>query len=150
MMKINKYFFSAAGFLAGIGSGIAIMGLLAFSNHPGASAPGGGMTPVSAAEANSYFRNYMAAASPMNQVVKGFTIDRVQLDAMNAIARENNGLTGFRIYMGKDASGRSTAIVVGVESSGKDAVGNSIFNTDAPNTSPCPPVCDSSSPISTE
>jgi hypothetical protein len=146
-MKANKYFFSVAGFLAGIGSGLAIMGLLAFSNHPGSSASGGGMTPVSAAEANSYYKNYMAGASPMNQVVKGFTIDRIQLDAMNAIAQENSGLAGFRIYMGVDAGGRRTAIVVGVESSGRDAVGNSIFNTDAPNSNPCPPVCDNSSPI---
>ena len=72
----------------------------------------------------------------------------VQLVAMNSLAKENSALTGFRIYYGKDNNARKIGIVVGVDNMGKDAVKNTIFNTDAPVSSPCPPICDTSSPIS--
>ena len=89
----------------------------------------------------------MTGAAPFNQVIKGFTVDKPQLDAMNSIAKENQDLTGFRIYFGKDNNGKKIGIVVGVDSSGKDALKNTIFSTDSPISSPCPPICDVSSPI---
>ena len=146
-MKTNKYIFSVLGFLTGMVLGISTIGLLAFSNGPSASAPSGGMIPISSAVAHSYFNNYLSTATPFNQVIQGFTIDKAQLDAMNSIARENAALTGFRIYMGKDGSSKKIGIVVGIDNTGRDAVTNSIYNTEALIFSPCPPICDVSSPI---
>jgi hypothetical protein len=146
-MKTNKIFFTSVGFLTGIVSGISIMGILAFSNGPAPSNPGPGNSVISTAVANTYFKNYMAGAATFNQVIKGFTIDKSQLDAMNSIANENSLLTGFRIYFGKDNNAQKIAIVVGVDSNGKDAVTNTIYNTSAPINNPCPPICDVVSPI---
>jgi hypothetical protein len=146
-MKTSKYLLTAVGFLTGMVFGISIIGLLAFTNGPSTPAPGGGIIPVTAATAKTYVSNYSAGAVPVNQVVKGFTIDKAQLDAMNSIAKENAELTGFRIYLGKDNSSRKVGIVVGVDKLGNDATKNSIFSTDGQQVSPCPPICDVSSPI---
>jgi hypothetical protein len=144
-MKTHKYIYPVSGFLAGIVSGISIIVLFAFTNSP--VPPGSGNSPISAAEANTCFKNYMATAASLNQVIKGFTVDKSQLDAMNSIISENAQLTGFRIYFGKDVGGQKSAIVVGVDSFGHDAVSNTIYHTSAPNNNPCPPVCDLNSAI---
>jgi hypothetical protein len=146
-MKTNKYIFTIAGFLTGMVFGVSVIGLLAFTNGPSSSAPSGGITAITPALANSYVGNYLSRAVSLNQVVKGFTIDKVQLDAMNNIARENTDLTGFRIYLGKDNNANNLGIVVGVDNMGMDAVKNSIFVTASQRLSPCPPICDVSSPI---
>jgi hypothetical protein len=145
-MKTNKYFLTVIGFFSGVVLTISFMGLFAFSSGPGSSAPGGGNVPVSATVANGYFKNYMASALSVNQVIRGFTVDKNQLEAMNNLAKENTTLQGFRIYMGKDNNAQSISIVVGVDSRGMDAVNNTIYNTNSPGN-PCPPVCDVSSPI---
>ena len=145
-MKTNKKFFTAAVFFTGLVLGISIMGLLAFTSAPSTPAPGPAINPVSSTDANLYFKNYLAGAATFNQVIKGFTIDKTQLNAMNIIAAENSTLTGFRIYMGKDNKSLNIAIIVGINSNGKDAVTNTIYKTDAPGN-PCPPVCDATSPI---
>ena len=146
-MKTNKYFYTALVFLTGIISVISIVGLLAFKNAPATSASGSGIAPISATDANQYFKNYIAGATSYNHVIDGLVIDKTQLDAMNAIAQENTSLTGFRIYFGKDNNSNNVAIVVGVNSSGKDAVGNTIYSTASYSTNACPPVCDNTSPI---
>lgn len=145
-MKTNKYILTAAGFFSGIALTVSIMALYSFTGAPEPAGPPTGIIPVSATVANAYYKNYMAGAVSVNQVVKGFTVDKSQVDAMNSIARENPVLTKFRIYMGKDNNGRLVSIVVGVDGRGLDAVGNTIYNTDAPGN-PCPPVCDAESPI---
>ena len=146
-MKINKYFFTGLGFITGTVFGISVIGLLSFTSAPVAPVPASGNNAVTSAVAHAYFSNYMADATPLNQVVRGFTVDKTQVDAMNSISSENPGLTSFRIYLGKDNGGNKVGIVVGVDNAGRDAVGNSIFSTDAPRTSPCPPICDVASPI---
>ncbi len=146
-MKTKKYFFTVLAFIAGIVSGISMIGLLAFTNSPAPPASGTGVAPITQADAHVFFNNYMAAASPLNQIIKGFTIDKTQLEAMNNIARENPDLSGFRIYMGQDNVSRKVGIVVGVDNMGRDAVKNTIYNTESQRLSPCPPVCDVSSPI---
>jgi hypothetical protein len=146
-MKTNKYIYVALVFLAGIVSGISIVGLLAFKNAPAPSASGSGIAPISSTDANQYYKNYLASATIYNHVIDGLVIDKTQLDAMNAIFQENNSLTGFRIYFGKDNNSNNVAIVVGVNGSGKDAVGNTIYNTVSYSTNACPPVCDNTSPI---
>ncbi len=146
-MKTNKYLFTVAGFLTGMVLGVSIIGLFAFAGAPAASSPGGGLVAVTVAQAQAYSMKYRSTAAPLNQVVKGFTIDKAQLEAMNSIARENAALTGFRIYMGMDDNSRKLGIVVGIDNTGRDAVANTIYNTDAQNVGPCPPICDVSSPL---
>ena len=146
-MKTNKYFFPVAAFFTGMVFGISILGFFAFTSGPSTPAPDGGVTPINTTVAHGFFNNYLVTAAPFNQVIKGFTIDKVQLEAMNNIARENAELSGFRIYMGKDNNSMNIGIVVGVDNLGKDAVKNTIFQTQAVKMSPCPPVCDVSSPI---
>ncbi|MCX6249427.1 MAG: hypothetical protein NTX61_01625 [Bacteroidetes bacterium] len=146
-MKTNKYFLTVVGFVTGLASGISVIGLLAFSSAAGPSGSASVISPVTAANANIYFKNYLAGAASFNQVIKGFTLDKAQLDAMNSIAKENSLLTGYRIYFGKDNNARKIAIVVGVDANGTDAVNNTIYNTTAISFNPCPPVCDSGSPI---
>jgi tricorn protease-like protein len=74
-------------------------------------------------------------------------VDKAQLDAMNNLFKENPTLSGFRIYFGKDNDAKKVGIVIGVDASGKDMLKSTIFSTDSPVSSPCPPICDSSSPI---
>ena len=146
-MKTNKYFFSAIGFLTGLIMGISILVFSAFTNGPKPSVTGSGVSPVTATDANKFVKNYLAGAANFNQVIKGFTIDRTQLDAMNKIIQENTGLTGFRIYFGTDNNSHKIALVVGVDNNGNDAVNNTIYNTDSHLTNPCPPICDVNSTI---
>lgn len=134
-------------FFAGLFSGIAIIALYSFVNAPSSPQAGSKVTPITAAAAHQYVAKYLTDAAPLNQVIKGFTIDKTQLEAMNAILKENAELAGFRIYMGKDESSKKFGIVVGISSTGADAVKNTIFNTDSQLLSPCPPVCDVTSPI---
>ena len=144
-MKTNKYFFIVIGFLSVIIVGISMIGLLAFTSA--ATPASDGVSPITATDANRYFKNYMANSTATNQVIKGFTVDKSQLDAMNRIAQENPNLTGFRVYFGFDSNSRKIAIVVGVDNSGKDAVTTTIYNTASQNTNPCPPICDITSTI---
>jgi hypothetical protein len=146
-MKTNKTFFTVLGFLTGMVFGVSIVGLLAFTNAQTSTAPAGGLVPISAADAHACLTRYSANAVSFNQVIKGFTLDKSQIEAMNSISRENPDLSGFRIYMGVDKSSRKIGIVVGVDNTGKDAVKNTIYTTDLKNLSPCPPICDASSPI---
>ena len=146
-MKTQKFFYPVLGFLTGIVFSFSMVGLLAFTNGPATPAPTGPI-PITSSTAHSYVINYLSDATSVNLVIKGFTIDLAQLEAMNSIAKENPALTGFRIYYGKDSNAKKVGIVVGVDNTGKDAVKNTIFNTDSPVSSPCPPICDTSSPIS--
>lgn len=146
-MKTNKYFPISLGFLTGSVFGISLFAILSFTNAPGNPAPGPGVNAITAEAAHAYFNNYMTDAVPFDQVLKGFTIDKAQLEAMNNISKENPDLTGFRLYMGRDKDARNIGIVVGVDNTGRDAVRNTIYGTDSKQLSPCPPICDVASPI---
>jgi hypothetical protein len=146
-MKTNKFFYTVIGFITGIAAGISVVGLLSFSGGPATPVPGGGLAPITTDMAHSYLLKYLSDAAPVATVVKGFTIDKIQLDAMNAIAKENPDLAGFRIYMGKDNAAKRIGIVIGVDANGNDAIKNTVFSTDAAKLSPCPPICDVTSPI---
>jgi hypothetical protein len=146
-MKMNKFAFTALGFVSGIISGITIFALVAFTSSPPSAPTGGPITPISATTANQYFKNYNSTATSFNNVLKGFTLDKSNLDAMNNIFQQNSALAGFRIYFGKDNSSNNVAIVVGVTTSGTDAVTNLIYSFTSQNTNACPPVCDNNSPI---
>ena len=100
-MKTNNYLYTALVFFTGIVAGISIVGLLAFKNAPAPPSSGSGIAPISATDANQYFKNYLAGAASYNHVIDGLVIDKNQFDAMNALAQENTSLTGFRIYKGE-------------------------------------------------
>ncbi len=81
------------------------------------------------------------------QSIKGYNIDKTQREAMKLIDKNNSNLIGFRIYIGKDFTSKQIAIVVGVNNEGKDVVDATLYNTQSNIGNPCPPVCDSESPI---
>ncbi len=141
-MKKHRYTAPVAGFLAGMIAGLGFLGIVSFT-----AAPGGGNAPISPEQARSYIANYAAGATPSGEIIKGFTVDRSQFEAMSSLSRENGALSGFRIYLGKDESNQLRGIVVGMDSQGKDVVNGTIYNTDARSVSPCPPVCESTSPL---
>jgi len=144
-MKSKISYHNVSGFAAGLILGIIVTAMVAFTNNP--AGPASGTTPVSLTTANTYIKNYMNGATVYNQVMKGYAIDRSQLDAMNSILSENAALTGFRMYKAKDNNGQKIIVVVGVTSTGKDAVGNTMYTTQSVINDPCPPVCDMSSTI---
>jgi hypothetical protein len=146
-MKTNKYFLAACGFLAGMVIGVSVIGLMSFRSAPESPAPEGEIVPISAETAQTLLKNFTSDSKLNTLGIKGFTIDKSQLEAMNSLAKENPDLAGFRVYMGVDASRKMVGIVVGVDNSGKDALKSSIFSTDAAKLSPCPPICDTTSPI---
>ncbi len=148
-MKAKKLWFAATGFFTGLFAGLSILAFWAFTGSPSGAAGGSEMVPVPAATANQYLKNYLAGAVPLNAALKGFSIDRNQVAAMDALLKENAALAGFRIYLGKNGEGKPVAIVVGLDALGNDAVKNTIYSTEAPKTGPCPPVCDVASPIGT-
>ena len=142
-MATRKYLYPSLGFGAGMVFGILILGLMSFNSPPG----GTGISPVSVEIARGYISKYVSGATRSNEIIKGFTIDKTQVDAMNALLRENPALTGFRIYLGKTADNIAKGIVVGVDAEGKDAVNNTIYGTDSKSVSPCPPACETTSPL---
>ncbi len=146
-MKKSKYYLTGIGFFIGTLFGIMAMVLVSFTKDIRNLGTRDGIISITATQANNYCKNYMSKSEPLNQVVKGFTVDKAQLSAMNTIAAENSSLTGFRIYMGKDNNNAKIGIVVGTDGNGRDAVSNSIFNTDSPSSGPCPTICDNNSPI---
>ncbi|MEI6683736.1 MAG: hypothetical protein WCO44_13955 [Bacteroidota bacterium] len=146
-MKTRKYFPTALGFVTGTIFGLSVFFLLSFTRVAPSPSPDSSSNAISAAVAHSYFNNYMSGAVAASGVIKGFAIDKSQVDAINSLSTETPGLTAFRIYFGKDNNGGKIGIVVGVDNLGNDLVKNSIYGTPAQKFSPCPPICDVSSPI---
>lgn len=146
-MKTNKSVLTGIGFILGIICGISIMALVSFTKDTNNSNNRDGAILISSAQAKTYFQNYMGSAEKFNDIIKGFMVDKAELSAMNLIANENPNLTSFRIYNGKDNNSAKIGIVVGVDSKGRDAVNNSIYNTDSALCDPCPTVCDLNSAI---
>lgn len=136
-------------FTSGLLAGFFLLSLFSFTGAPTPSAPGGGLTPISVDSANALFKGYMADAAPLNQVLKGFALNKSQLEAINTISAQNPDLTGFRLYLAKNKAAKQFILVVGVDNTGKDAVKNSIFATETQVAGPCPTVCDVTSPITT-
>ena len=146
-MKTSRYFPTALGFVTGTVFGLTVFFLLSFTRVAPSTPPDSSSGAISAAVAHSYFSNYMSGAVATSGVIKGFAVDKSQVDAINSLSAETPGLTAFRIYFGKDNNGAKIGIVVGVDNLGNDLVKNSIYGTPAQKISPCPPICDVSSPI---
>jgi hypothetical protein len=136
-------------FLGGILFGTVVLGVISWKS--------GEITPpllpvsskISVQEAQAYFSRYAQSAVPVNQVIKGFAVNKEQLDAMNRLAGENTSLAGFRIYMGLDNNSQPVSVVVGVTNTGNDN-SISIYKTASMYSGPCPTICDESSNITTK
>jgi hypothetical protein len=143
MKKLN-HISPLMGFFSGMVLGIVFLGIVSFTAAPGT---GTGITSISMEQAKALIGRYLADAAPTNDVIKGFTIDKAQVEAMNALTRENPALTGFRIYLGRNENNLVRGIVVGMDSQGKEVLNGTIYNTDSKTISPCPPACETSSPL---
>ena len=146
MKKIRKVL-PVMTFVLGVGTGIMMIVLLSFSKSPVPAESPQVLRPIDTTEAQTLLRHYLSSTTIPAMPVKGFFLDMQQLDAMNRLSRENTTLTGFRIYLGKDANNVVVGIVVGVNNRGSDAVSNTIYKTESSRSGPCPPVCDITSPI---
>jgi hypothetical protein len=135
-------------FFSGTVVGITLFALIAFTmGSPVPSPPV--KSPLTVTEARAYLVNYLKTATKSDQIIKGVAIDKVQLDKMNRLLRDNANLVGFRIFLGLDDHANQVGIIVGINSTGADAVTtDSIYCTSRTYVGPCPPTCDRNSPIS--
>ncbi len=145
IMKKNQLRLMAVTFISGIIVGLSAIGLFAFTNAGTAPVSSPEMSKITVLEAQMLYKNYSDKAAPLNEVIKGFAVNKEQLSLLNSLAAENPNLTGYRIYIGRTATG-SAGIVVGVNSSGQD-VTTSIYRSSLLGSGPCPTLCDATSTI---
>jgi hypothetical protein len=145
-MKNKKIIWTALPFLAGAIFGISLLGLLSFTGPSSSPDPNPVIAKISVTDAHTYFQNYFKKATPYTSIMKGFTIDKAGLNAMNTILGTTPSAAGFRVYFGTDAFGAGLWIICGVDSNGSDMTGD-IYSTNTHPPSPCPPNCDLNSPI---
>lgn len=145
-MKKNQITLMAVTFISGIVLGVSTIGLFSFTGTSQVPAILPAESKITAVEANTMVRSYYDKAAPVNEVVRGFAVNREQLSAMNTLLNENGGLSGFRVYLGFDQKVGGVGIVVGVDGSGKD-VTNSIYRSASNGSGPCPTICDVNSNI---
>lgn len=101
---------------------------------------------IDASTANTIFKNYYQSASPVNGIIKGFTIDMAQFSAMTQMKSENPGVAAFTVYFGQDNRGVALGLVVGIDGEGNE-MNNTIASTLAGSLSSCPIACDAASAI---
>lgn len=148
-MKKNRHSLFT-GFFAGLLAGASLLSILAFANRQQSPSNAEGFELITSAQAETQIHDYRKDATPVNQVIKGFVINKSQFEAMEFLTIENPSLSGFRIYFGKDSTGTSTAIVLGVDANGKDHIKGSLFTTSALTAGLCPRLCDTESPFNGE
>jgi hypothetical protein len=99
---------------------------------------------ITEGEANTQFHKYMENPDTVG-ILKGFTINMAQYNAMGQILSADTTVNGFRIYMGADSlTANRLMMVVGTGSPDKTST---IYETEAAESGPCPYVCDDASPI---
>jgi hypothetical protein len=145
-MKHKKVLWTALPFLAGTIFGISILGLLSFTSEPKSPDPGAAATKISVADAHTYFLNYYKTAKPDTSKMKGFTIGKEELSAMNSVLAAVPSAVGFRVYFGSYVSGTRLSVICGVDAKGSDITGT-IYGVTTSKPSPCPPNCDTGSVI---
>ena len=149
-MKKNKIALISVTFILGAVFGISLIAVLSFANPDNPPSPGPIPSIITPADANHYFLNYYAHADSIPGKLKGFTVDRLQLEAMNNLVANDRNLVGFRLYMGKSDIAEKISIVVGLTSVSSDATVGRIYKTESRNSGPCPTLCDVNSPITRE
>jgi hypothetical protein len=145
-MKRNQFTLISFTFLAGILLGATTIGLVAFTNPSPPFPLSPGLNRISLQDATALTRTYSSTASKVNEVVKGFVINKDQLSALNLLASENQSLGSFRIYSGAEANGNMVGVILGVDAQGNDITNGSIYMANGA-ASPCPPICDLNSPF---
>jgi len=93
---------------------------------------------IALADAVKLTANFRAAASPGAFLGEAFGRDAVQ-----GILNQTN-CVGLRIYYGKRSDSTPALVLVGVDAFGRDLTAGIVDETGFP----CPPICDSSSPLS--
>ena len=146
-MKRRSYIWISVTFLLGAIFGISLISVLSFISPDNPPAPSQDITIIDTATANRYFNNYYQSAGSLPSPVKGFLLDRLQLEAMNNLMNYDRTLAGFRLIMGKDENGQKVGIVVGVNAGLSDAALGRVYKTTSANSGPCPFICDELSPI---
>jgi len=145
-MRTNRFALATLTFIAGIFLGVSAIALYSFTNTTPSPSPLPGVNKINIQEANTLFNRYFENASPNNEIIKGYTFNKEQISAINALLNENQGLAGFRIYMGYDNNNANVGIIVGVNGSGQD-VTNTIYRSAGQGSGPCPTICDGGSSI---
>jgi hypothetical protein len=145
-MKNNKFLQMALPFVIGAGFGLGIWALYSFSQAL-VLPPNPVAAKISVTDAHTYAQNYYNQAITPGDKIKGFTIDNAGLDAMNLIkGAAAIKPTGYRIYMGTDASGASLWVICGVDANGADMAGD-LYSGKNDNVGLCPKICDIHSQI---
>jgi len=145
-MKKKNFLWMSAAFVAGSVFGITLLGLVSFSGP--ANPPAAGPTKIDAKVAKAYYLAYIKNAQRYDSVIGGFAIDKDEFTAMNKLLTDVPTLAGFRIYMGIDGSGNNVALMIASDTDGKE-VGTNVYSAvRSIHVGPCPPLCDSQSPIS--
>lgn len=106
-------------------------------------------TAISSETANVFFKNYYNSARSVNSVIKGFSIDMEQYNAMSQIIQQGRSVSGFKIYFGLDNSNSPLGLVVGVNGNGAE-ITTMIMSTSAGTLASCPIACDEASAITQE
>jgi hypothetical protein len=145
-MNKNSFSIISIAFVSGIIIGTLALGLLSFTWAGNVPDPLGTISKISVQDAQTFSRRYITSAVPVNGVIKGFALNKEQLEACDRLLNENPSLTSFRIYMGQDNSSATVGIVVGIDAGGKDNL-SSIYRTSGSSSGPCPTVCDQTSNI---
>lgn len=148
-MKKNNIAMISVTFILGAVFGISLIAVLSFVKPLNPPSPDPALKPILVKDANRFFHNYYDHAGPINDKIKGFMVDRPQLEAMNELAK-NPALFGFRIYIGKSDQGDSIGIVAGAKNIRLDDVTlatGMIYRTESRKYGPCPPFCDKTSLI---
>lgn len=146
-MKTSKTTRPFLTFAAGLLFGIFLIGIYSFTiESPDLPNPPDN-SQISVDEANSMFFRYYNSSSEINARFKGFSINRDEINAIQALISRDETLDGCRIYLGKNRNNKDVRIVVGVNNNGQDAVASGVYQTQPKNSSPCPTICDGDSPI---
>jgi hypothetical protein len=109
-------------------------------------------TQISVDQAHKYYLNYYTHATTQQDILKGFTFDSGDyFQSVSALYAHNSAISGYRIYMGFDDSGKEVGILVGINSAGDDMTGgHDLILSVSGKMGPCPNICDNNSPITAE
>ncbi len=97
----------------------------------------------------NYRRNSLYNIKVGTTVINAIAIDMDMLTAMNNLlsSHPDQGLAGFRVYVGLNSNNQKVGILVGLNADGTDATSLELYSTIWNNSGPCPPFCDMPSPI---
>ncbi len=93
---------------------------------------------ISLADAAAHTRRHREAAGKPHDIhAAAYPRDQV-LELLN-----QKGCAALRIYLGRDASGRSALVLVGVDAQGEDMTSGTLLE----DGTPCPPYCPTTSTL---